>query len=238
MNGKILDMPFTIFNNDIIPNDINTYPKHVIKIINESENFQKDLLEFFLFKNYNLICWHATRLTKLEMMDIKMNSIDTDDEQGFFERKINNLPAEISDDIKLSLLQHIRSIEHTQSEGKVYASYGIFDLKNDLREDKIFLKNWGGETIYNFYDKGFKNDSRSNHIGRELSKISFPCIVCLRISFSNLIENTCYFFDDFCYKLKNYNIKEISGSLCYDKKGFEVVDILNLEKQLYEISNV
>lgn len=228
MKVKVLGIPFNISDNDIIPNDIHTYPPEIIKMLNNYKGFRNDLCEFLVSNKCNIVCWHSTRLTKLEIADIQKNGISTDDHKGFFESKIKNLPPVITSDVKQKLLKYIRSINSSQTEGKVYASYGIFDLKKDLRNDKIFLKNWGGETIYNYYEKGFTNDLELNYIKQELNKISFPCIVCLRINFSNLIKNNTYFFDDFCNQLENFNISEISGNLCYNRNGFEVVDLLKL----------
>ena len=229
MKREILGIPFNINSNDIIPNDINTYPKKMIKIL-KSINFENDLYEFLAINDYNIICWHATRLSQKEIHDIKINGLDTDDKPDFFENKIANLPKQISDEIKTKLLTHIKGLEETQSEGRVYASYGLFDLENDSRTDKIFLENWGGETIYNYYDKGdITSDRDLNRIKQELRRISFPCIICLRANFKKLFEANPCFFDDLCYQLKNYAIKEIGGSFCTNKKIFEVVEILKLE---------
>lgn len=230
MKKELLGVPFDISNNDIIPNDISTYPTEMVSILNNQTNFENGLYEFFMTNDYNIICWHATRLTEIEIADIKKNGINTDDEPNFFERKINNLPSKISFEIKQKLLAYVKSLKETRSEGKVFASYGVFDLDNDYREDKIFLENWGGETIYCYYDTGSTViDDELNHIKQELRSISFPCIVCLRISIFKLLETNNYFFDCFCNNLKCFDIKEISGNLCSNKKCFEVVDVLRIK---------
>ena len=56
---------------------------------------------------------------KIEIADINKNGINTDDEPNFFERKINNLPSQITFDIKQELLDYVKNIKETQSEGKV-----------------------------------------------------------------------------------------------------------------------
>ena len=231
MKKELLGVPFDISNNDIIPNDISTYPTEMVSILNNQTNFENGLYEFFMTNDYNIICWHATRLTEIEIADINKNGINTDDEPNFFERKINNLPSQITFDIKQELLDYVKNIKETQSEGKVYASYGVLDLENDLRGDKFFLDNWGGETIYNYYDKGFitNNNSRLSYIKQELKKVSFPCVVCSRINLGRLLETNCYFFNDFCYQLKNFDISEIGGNLCTDKNNYKVIDVLKVK---------
>lgn len=229
MRKEILGVHFHITNNDIIPNDISTYPQEIVLMIQNAGTFEGDLFKFFESNNYNIICWHATRLTEKEIKDIEENGMNTDDHADFFEQKIKDLPNQINIDIKRELLNHIENIKETQSEGRIYASYGVFDLENDYRGDKIFLKNWGGETIYNYYDNPYKkNQEHLNYIKEELRKVSYPCIVCLRISIQKLLQINPCFFVDFCNQIKNSDLQLFSGNLCTEKNNFEVVNVLKV----------
>ena len=48
MKKELLGVPFDISNNDIIPNDISTYPTEMVSILNNQTNFENGLYEFFM----------------------------------------------------------------------------------------------------------------------------------------------------------------------------------------------
>ena len=125
MKKELLGVPFDISNNDIIPNDISTYPTEMVSILNNQTNFENGLYEFFMTNDYNIICWHATRLTEIEIADIKKNGINTDDEPNFFERKINNLPSQITFDIKQELLDYVKILKKRSLKAKCMLHTGF-----------------------------------------------------------------------------------------------------------------
>ena len=106
-------------------------------------------------------------------------------------------------------------------------SYGYLDLDEDPAYDNIFHTNWGGETIYNYYDKGdgFQNE-HLNKIHHTLQKISFPCIIIVRVTTNSFFSLPQFLFE----KIQNENIEQISGSIEICNELPEIVDIIDLNK--------
>ena len=57
------------------------------------------------------------------------------------------------------------------------------------------------------------------------------------LNLGRLLETNCYFFNDFCYQLKNFDISEIGGNLCTDKNNYKVIDVLKVKNIFYANCN-
>lgn len=160
----------------IEPNKIGTYPLELKKFI-KSNCTSEELNSFLIEKNYDIMCWHCTRLTDYEINQIFSDGLQFPTKK-FFVEKIKNLPNSVRKSTKNFLIKYIENRMELQAEKTVCASYGKLDLADDIKCDKIFTMNWGGETIYCAYDKGDKfRDCYLKEIKTELDSVSYPCIV-------------------------------------------------------------
>lgn len=207
-------------NNDIVPNMLETYPLKTLLVKTESE-FYDCLLE----KDCKILCYHITRLTLKEINEIKKYGLSLGGRELLF-RKVNNLPP-CCDWFKAELISHISALYETQADNLLCASYGYLDLDQDPACDNIFHSNWGGESIYNYYDHGdgFQNEHLKK-IHETLQAISCPCIIVIRMSVSTF-RNADYY--SLFERLKqSRNRTEIAGSLYIEETLPEVVDIIDL----------
>ena len=142
-----------IKSNDIVPNIVETYPKKALLAQTDDEFYDS------LFENEcSILCYHITRLTAQEVIDIKTNGLSFGGKELLF-KKVENLPH-CCDWFKAELISHINGLYETQADNLLCASYGYLDLDQDSACDNIFHSNWGGESIYNYYDHGdgFQNE--------------------------------------------------------------------------------
>ena len=171
------NFPKNLFcNEDIIINDIKTYPQKLVDFLVSKKYNEDDLQNFFYEnRNYNVLGVHFTRLTNYEIQDIIQNGLRSDNSFDY-ERKIQNLPKEF-DQYKSSLKQFAAT--NRRSENNIYFDVGKIELKHGIT---VFLKNWGGETIYCYYDNQFHNKpSDLINLGNRLRRCSTPCIVIVRV---------------------------------------------------------
>ena len=207
-------------SNDIMPNIASTYPIDALNV-----NSEKEFIACIKKHNCNFLCYHITRLTEYEINDIRNNGLSWGSKTLCL-NKIANLPS-CCDWFKDELIKHITNLRDTQADDMICLSYGYLDLDEDPAYDNIFHTNWGGETIYNYYDKGdgFQNE-HLNKIHHTLQKISFPCIIIVRVTTNSFFSLPQFLFE----KIQNENIEQISGSIEICNELPEIVDIIDLNK--------
>ena len=209
-----------IKNNDIIPNIIETYPKKALLAQTDDEFYD------ILFDNEcNVLCYHITRLTAQEITNIKENGLSFGGKELLF-KKVENLPS-CCDWFKEELVAHIKNLHDTQADSLLCASYGYLDFDNDTACDNAFRTNWGGETIYRYYDEG--NDFQDEHLKKihsTLQAISCPYIIIIRVpiwAFCNAEHYNLY------ERLKTAKDKKyIAASLYISNVLPEIIDIVDL----------
>lgn len=105
-------------------------------------------------------------------------------------------------------------------------SYGYLDLDEDSACDNIFHSNWGGESIYNYYDHGDNfQDEHLKNIHETLQEISYPCIIVVRMHISTFCSARNTLFE----RLEQSHDKtKIAGSAYIEQTLPEVVDIIDL----------
>lgn len=211
---------------DIVVNIEETYPNFILDM-KRNNIYDEDLFYTYLYQNdFSFIAYHCTRLTDLEISEIKSNGM-TRGGKELLRNKIIRLPKSC-DDIKEELLNHVNGLRETQADSSIYVSFGNLDLVADKTCDKIFTKYWGGESIYNFYDNiDSLTSKRLQYIKSKLQTISTPCIILLRCpkDAQAALSNT-YYYENFMTK----NISKLSGSMCIKNCVPEVIDIIDLTK--------
>ncbi len=216
---KLYNLSNVLCDKDIVPNIIETYPKEALNSYTAEASYE--ILEK---KNYNIICYHITRLTQSEITDIKDKGLRLG-EKSLLYQKVENLPS-CCDWFKSELIKHIDGLREPQANGALCATYGCLDLKTDPTLLNIFSQNWGGESIYNYYDEGdnFQNQ-HLKAIYETLQHISIPCLLILRINIQKFNEGQ---FRCLYEKLQYQNTQEISGSVYITKEPPKVLDIVDL----------
>ena len=131
-----------IGDKDILPNVIETYPKEALIAENE-EAFFDCLIE----KQYNVVCYHCTRLTDEEIGVIRNEGLSLCNREMLVQ-KVLNLPNSC-DWLKQELIDHVKKC-HLRAQNTICASCGFLDWENDPACNKEFVKYWGGETIYTY----------------------------------------------------------------------------------------
>ncbi len=211
---------------DIVVNIEETYPNFILGM-KRNNIYDEDLFYTYLYQNdFSFIAYHCTRLTDLEISEIKSNGM-TRGGKELLRNKIMRLPKSC-DDIKEELLNHVNGLHTTQADSSIYVSFGNLDLVVDKACDKIFTQYWGGESIYNFYDnKDTFTSNRLKYIKSKLQSISKPCIILLRCpKDAQAALSYTYFYENFMTK----NISELFGSMCIKNCVPEVIDIIDLTK--------
>ena len=223
MKFKIKDH---IKNCDIVANIEETYPNFILDM-KRNNVYDEDLFYTYLYQNnFSFIAYHCTRLTDLEISEIKSNGMARGGKE-LLRNKIMRLPK-TCDDIREELLNHVNGLRETQADSSIYVSFGNLDLAADRACDKIFTQFWGGESIYNFYDNidSFTSE-RLQYIKNKLQTISTPCIILLRCpKDAQVALSNTYFHDSFMTK----NITELFGSMCIRNVVPEVIDVIDLTK--------
>lgn len=223
MKFKIKDH---IKNGDIVANIEETYPGFILDMKRNNVDDEDLFYTYLNQNNFSFIAYHCTRLTDLEISEIKSNGMARGGKE-LLQNKIKRLPKSC-DDIKDELLNHVNGLHETQADSSIYVSFGNLDLVADKACDKIFTQYWGGESIYNFYDNIDSFISkRLQYIKSKLQTISTPCIILLRCpkDAQAALFNT-YYYENFMTK----NISELFGSMCIKNCVPEVVDIIDLTK--------
>ena len=103
----------------------------------------------------------------------------------------------------------------------------IADLDDQIASYKTFIENWGGESIYNFYDNPHSchDQSHLRYIKNKLHDISTPCIIILRCPPSVYDAlSRCSFYNNFMTK----SIKTLFDSLNLKTCVPEVIDVVKL----------
>lgn len=205
---------------DIIPNIAATYPTNSLATKSE-----KDFYALLQKNNCNVLCYHISRLTENEIQYIKRNGLSWGTKQ-LCRNKIKNLPS-CCDWFKGELSSHIENLPYTQAENEICASYGYLDLVEDSACDNSFHTYWGGETIYNYYNRGdgFQNE-HFRKIHDTLQGVSYPCIMVLRVSIQAFSSCPNFWYD----KIKSEIMERLSGALEIRNELPEVVDIIDLNK--------
>lgn len=203
---------------DIVPNIIDTLPPKVLNTQSEQEFY-----EYLIENDYSILCYHITRLTKQEIQHIKKDGLSFGS-KTLLRNKIRNLPS-CCDWFKEELLNYIDNLTSIQAEHLLCASYGKLDLVKDIAEDNIFHSNWGGETIYRYYDQGDGfQDKRFKKIHDTLQNISIPCIIIVRVNADSFERSNTRLYDILKCKKQEY----ICGSVYIEDTLPEVVDIIDL----------
>ena len=210
---------------DIIINNIRAYPYELVDFLVSKEYNEDDLQNYFFdHTKYNVLGVHFTRLTNDEIQDIIRNGLRSDSSFDY-ERKIQNLSKEF-DQYKSSLIQF--AAKNRRSENNIYFDVGKIELKHD---NTVFLKNWGGETIYCYYDDQFHNKpSNLVNLGNRVRRCSTPCIVIVR---ANAYEFFVHFSDNegLTQSMKTNCLMNYSHEIWIDKTLVNVVAV-------YPIKNI
>ncbi len=208
-------------SNDIVINDITTYPKELLKDI-FCGGTGATLKKFFGSEtSYSVIGVHFTRLFDKEICDIRKHGLRSDDFEDY-SRKIQQLPKEF-DDYKSKLISYVNNPCNRQSDGKIYFDIGKIEINGD---NAVFLENWGGETLYNYYCP-FNQNNELRRLGDMLRHNSTPCIVIIRINaqkfFSEYINN-----DILVDCIRNEKLLFYRDEFCINKDDVQVVDVMPL----------
>lgn len=220
---KILKNSLT--TNDILINEISTYPKNIINQI-MSEGYSEDIFKNYFYENtnFNVIGVHFTRLFNYEIDDIKANGLHSDGSADY-NLKIQRLPSEF-DNYKPKLIAHIENPLNKRSDGYVYFDVGRIEL---YYGNSVFLKHWGGETLYTYYDKLVNTDKELIQLGNRLRKLTIPCIVIVKV-------NAYKFFvefkdeEDLVEYIQENQLSGYKNELWIDKDEVEVFDIIPVKK--------
>lgn len=211
---------------DWLPNIEATYPKGLLDF-KKNKHYDEDKFFSILYQSgYSLIGYQCARLTDKEIQDIKKNGLSFGGKELLY-KKVSYLPKEYRK-IKNMLKKHIKGLNSTQADNLIYFSYGNLDFKNDVASYKNFIENWGGESLYNYYDNGnIILEPRMKEIKDKLREISTPCIIIIRCPLKIEYDlHFKYFYEIFMSK----KINTIFQSMCVNNVKPEVVDIVDLNK--------
>ena len=203
---------------------LQTLKKHTLVLLKRNNVDDEDLFYSYLCQNnFSFITYHRARLTKFEINDIKINGMTLGGKHLLI-KKIENLPS-CCDDIKPELLSHVCNLYQTQADGLVYSYFGNLHLANDAENDNVFGNDWGGESIYNYYD--FSPTPEKEKIRERLRRLSKPCVVILRYS-ADIYEFLKH--KRFYEKFMNNDLSNIVGTVWVEKVAPEVIDVVDLSQ--------
>ena len=210
---------------DLVVNIEDTYPKRLFDM-KKSKLYEENMFYTYLQTNkIPLIAYHCTRLTDFEINEIQTNGLKFGGKDLLY-KKIENLP-ESCNDIKDDLLRRVKGLNYTQADQSIYVSFGNLDLDNKIASYETFTENWGGESIYNFYDNPHSRYDQSHlqYIKNKLQDVSTPCIIVLRCP-PNVYDalSRCDFYNNFMTK----SIKTLFDSLNLKTCVPEVIDVVKL----------
>lgn len=205
---------------DIIINDLSTYPKDLIREIMVKDFKIVDFKNYFRNSYYNVVGVHFTRLFDYEISNININGLHSDDTSDY-KAKINLMPKKY-DEYKNDLLNYISKQENKRSKGAVYFDVGNVCITDDNR---IFLENWGGETLYSYYDNPYCENEDIKKLKWMLKADTCPCAVVLRVKANQFFE---YFPDTetLIDCIKKGCISEYVNEHLMDKNSVNVLNII------------
>ena len=216
---KLLNNSLT--DNDIIINELSTYPKKLIEQMRYEDFCDDDFKNYFYDNtNYNVIGVHFTRLFKHEIDDIKVNGLHSD-ESADYAKKIQRLPAEL-DEEKPKILDFV--ISNKRSHGKIHFDIGKIEL---WQGNTIFLKNWGGETLYCYYDS-LDYSKKDLILASKLRKLTIPCIVIVKV---NAYQFFAHFRDNegLIDHIHETKLREYGNEFCIEQNEVEVIDVIPIK---------
>lgn len=225
MKNMRYDILKNITPQDILLNNINTYPRFIVDSIKNKTIDKANCDNYLNSNNYNIVVFHCSRLTLYEIENIKTNGLKFGSKKLFYD-KITNLPSNVRKETKENLINHIRNLKEIQAESSICVSFGKLDFNKDKGYDKIFTLNWGGETIYNYYDKGDNfDDEYLKSVKEELDLVSIPCIICVRLKNKDIFDKISLY--DIISEQDN--VEEYFGSNWISSNvATQIIDIVNL----------
>lgn len=209
---------------DIILNDICTYPKELLNELIKKEFDEDDFPNYFYINSaYSVVGVHFTRLMDWEIRDIEQTGLQSDNFIDY-SKKIDRLPTEF-DEFKFQLKQFVKA--NRRSHNQIYFDVGRVNL---YYGNAIFLKNWGGETLYCYYDNQFRNKTAEKvELGRKLRNISTPCVVIVRTNAYEFFINYCD-IQGLTESIKTNQIQNYSNEARIDKEKVSVVGVIPIKE--------
>lgn len=160
---------------------------------------------------YNVIGYHGTRLFDEEYEDLMSNGFKVTDKSLFY-RKLAFIENK---QYRTYLQKKLERLKYTQSAGNIYLKFG----RNEFSEvDTIFLNNWGGETIYNLYDKNGLETQYEKRMGEYLRSRTKPYVIVCRVKDQLYNEEI----------LKCKTAKKYGTSNSFPVNDIEIVDIIEV----------
>jgi hypothetical protein len=206
--------------NEIIINDLSTYPKEITDKIETKVLCEDDLQNFFYKSKYNVVGVHLTRLFNYEIDDIKINGLNSDSDISY-RKKILNMPSEF-DKYKNELIKFVCNQNNKRSNGYIYFDVGKIQI--DICNE-IFLKNWGGETLYCYYDHLRGMSKYEKQLAAELRKKTIPCAIIIKANaytfFTSFLKN-----EDLLENMLSGNIQDYRNECCVEQSYVKVIDVV------------
>ena len=208
-------------------NDIRTYPKELIEEISIKDFDEDDFPNYFYENSYNVVGVHFTRLMEWEIRDIEQRGLHSDNFADY-SKKIDQLPTEF-DEFKFQLKQFVKS--NKRSHNMIYFDIGRVNLYHG---NTVFLRNWGGESLYCFYDNQFRDKTAEKvALGQSLRKISIPCIVIVRVNAYDFFINY-YDIQGLTESIKTGQVKNYSNEARINRENVSVVGVVPIK----EVGNI
>lgn len=191
---------------------MNKYHDKYEEYFNEFHNIVKNT-------HFTLICYHATRLTKYEVNDIRENGLRCFDKETITKKidlLYNNKYISLKEKnflIKKNLLN-----QEQDRANKIFYVTGYYDISyNSHNKSFIFdcLNNYGGEIIYNLTENAKLLEKLKSH--------SNPYIVILQIN-SKKIDT--YQLANLIFK--NFNSKTLNFISCCENSCTNISSILDI----------
>ena len=195
------------------------------------EDYEKIISEFNALissTEFKMLCFHATRLTKEEIINIKENGLTPFNSESVKSDKLKNLlkngyidKQDFDSLCKSNLLNTSK-----YRENHVHFVSGSTDFscsnknKNNLEE---FLMNYGGEVIYRC-----KNN---DEIKIKLNKNSFPCFCILKLNESYFKDYYSCLSENIIKSFSNNTLNSLELQFVVNCK-LPVEDIIEIEKDL------
>ena len=199
--------------NDILINDISTYPKDLQKLMQSKEFCEKDFVKYFNNKsNYNVIGVHFTRLFDYEIDDILFNGLHSDDTEDY-RIKIKRMPIEF-ESYKNDLLNYVSNQKNKRSNGKIYFDIGKIEINDDNID---LLKYWGGETLYSYYTNPYDIREEFELLKKKFLEYTYPCMVILSMQaykfFNEFYNNLSILSEIKSNKIVNYGNEHYTNKI-------------------------
>ena len=204
---------------DILINELDTYPQTLIKQMARKDFCADDFLNYFYKHNiFNIIGVHYTRLFDYEIEDILANGLHSD-ESADYALKIQRMPKEF-DNYKPALLKYT---EHNKrSDGNVYFDIGRIELSLN---NSSLLRNWGGETLYCYYDS-LNCANNAATLADRLRHLTHPCLVLLKINAYHFFSRYMDYDAGLIDYIHNGQIQEYADEFRIEPSEVEVIDVV------------